>query len=118
VGGIEMDFNLSQEQKLLHDTVFKFAKKEWEPRTIEIDESNRFPMWLWERFREEGWCGLMVPKEYGGAGLGLLDTCIVLEAAGHAGGDVGAILAWATHISIGSVPLLLCGNEGTNQQKK
>lgn len=110
-----MDFNLTGEQQMLHDTVFKFTKKEWESHTVEIDESNRFPMWLWQRFREEGWCGLMIPKEYGGAGLGLLDTCIMLEAAAHAGGDIGSILAWATHLSIGSVPLLLCGNE---DQKK
>lgn len=106
-----MDLNLSLEQKLLHDTVYKFTKEEWEPRTIEIDDSNRFPMWLWERFKKEGWCGLMIPKKYGGAGLGLLDTCIALEAATHAGGDVGSTLAWATHLSIGSIPLLICGNE-------
>lgn len=110
-----MNFDMSPEQKLLHDTIYKFVQKEWEPRTIEIDDSNRFPMWLWERFREEGWCGLMIPKEYGGAGLGLLETCIILEAATHAGGDIGSTLAWATHLSIGSVPLLLCGNE---EQKK
>ncbi len=110
-----MDFNMSPEQQLMHDTVYKFTEKEWEPRTIEIDDSNRFPMWLWERFREEGWCGLMIPQEYGGSGLGLLDACIMLEAATHAGGDVGSTLAWATHLSIGSIPLLLCGNE---QQKK
>jgi len=110
-----MDLNLSQEQKLLHDTIYKFAKEEWEPRTVEIDDSNRFPMWLWDRFRKEGWCGMMIPKEYGGAGLTLLDTCIALEAATHAGGDIGSTLAWATHLSIGSVPLLICGND---EQKK
>lgn len=110
-----MDFRLSQEQQLLQDTVYAFAKKEWEPRTQEIDESNRFPMWLWERFRELGWCGLMVPEEYGGAGLGLTETCIALEAATHAGGDVGSDLTWASHLSIGSIPILKCGNE---EQKK
>lgn len=106
-----MDLSLSPEQKLIHDTVYKFAKNEWEPRTIEIDDANRFPMWLWQRLREQGWCGLMIPKEYGGAGMGLLDTCIALEAATHAGGDIGSTLAWATHLSIGSIPLLICGNE-------
>lgn len=111
-----MDFNMSAEQQLLHDTVFKFVKKEWEPRTLEIDESNRFPLWLWERFKELGWCGMMIPREYGGSGLSLLDTCIALEAATHAGADIGSALAWATHLSIGSIPLLVCGNEQQKQK--
>ena len=111
-----MDLRLSEEQQILHDTVFKFSKQEWEPRTIEIDESNEFPMWLWQRFRELGWCGLLTPKEYGGAGLGLLDTCIIFEAATHAGGDTGSALAWATHCTIGTLPILLCGSEEQKQK--
>ena len=110
-----MDFNLTQEQKLLQETVTKFVQKEWEPKTLEIDEQNKFPMWLWKRFQEMGWCGMMVPKEYGGAGMTLLDTCIAIEAMVHAGGDVGTALGLATHLSIGSIPLLVCGNE---EQKK
>lgn len=110
-----MDFNLSDEQKLLHDTVYKFSKNEWEPRTLEIDEEAKLPMWLWKKFREMGWCGLMIPEEYGGSGLGLLEMCIMFEAATHAGGDIGTALAWGTHCSIGSVPIIMCGNE---EQKK
>ncbi len=110
-----MDFKFSEEQQMLHDTIYKFTKKEWEPRTIEIDESNRFPMWLWDKLREMGWCGLMVPVEYGGAGLGLMEACIAFEAATHAGGDTGSTLGWATHCSIGTLPIVLCGSE---EQKK
>ncbi|MGE5422586.1 MAG: acyl-CoA dehydrogenase family protein [Ignavibacteriales bacterium] len=106
-----MDFSLSEEQKMLHDTVFKFAKNEWEPRTIEIDEADRFPWWLWERLRELGWCGLMIPEEYGGAGLGALEASIMFEAAGHAGADTGSALAWSSHAVIGTMPIVLCGNE-------
>jgi alkylation response protein AidB-like acyl-CoA dehydrogenase len=111
-----MNFELSEEQQRLHDTVFAFAKKEWEPRTLEIDASHRFPAWLWARMRELGWCGLMVPAEYGGAGLGLLDTCIMIQAATQAGGDIGSCLAWGTHLSIGTIPIVLCGSEA--QKKK
>ncbi|KUG05166.1 butyryl-coa dehydrogenase [hydrocarbon metagenome] len=110
-----MDFKFSEEQQMLHDTIYKFTKKEWEPRTVEIDESNRFPMWLWDKLREMGWCGLMVPVEYGGAGLGLMEACIAFEAATHAGGDTGSTLGWATHCSIGTLPIVLCGSE---EQKK
>ncbi|MDR2503555.1 MAG: acyl-CoA dehydrogenase family protein [Deltaproteobacteria bacterium] len=110
-----MDFNLSQEQKMLQEAVIKFVLKEWEPNTQEIDESNKFHMWLWRRFRDLSWCGMMIPKEYGGAGMTLLDTCIALESMVHAGGDVGTTLGLATHLSIGSIPLLVCGND---EQKK
>jgi alkylation response protein AidB-like acyl-CoA dehydrogenase len=106
-----MDFNLTEEQKMLHDTVFKFAKTEWEPKSIEIDREDKFPWWLWNRLRELGCCGLLVPEEYGGAGLGVLDTSIMIEAAAHAGADSGTALAWATHLVIGTMPIVLCGNE-------
>jgi len=111
-----MDFELSEEQQRLHDTVFAFARREWEPRTLEIDAAHRFPMWLWERMRELGWCGLMVPAQYGGAGLGLLDTCIMIQAATQAGGDIGSCLAWGTHLSIGTIPIVVCGNEAQKQK--
>lgn len=110
-----MDFSLTEEHKMLLDTVYKFTKSEWEPRTIEIDQEDKFPMWLWNRFRELGWCGLLVPEEYGGASLGVLDTSVMIEAAARAGGDSGTALAWATHMVIGTMPIVLCGNE---EQKK
>lgn len=111
-----MDFTLSEEQKMLHDTVFKFTKNEWEPRTIEIDQSDSFPRWLWERLRQLDWCGLLIPEEYGGAGLGVLDTAVMMEAAGHAGADTGSALAWGVHLSIGTVPIILCGNAEQKQK--
>lgn len=106
-----MDFTLNDEQKMLHDTVFKFTKNEWEPRTVEIDEEDKFPWWLWQRLRDLGWCGLLIPEEYGGAGLSVTDACIMFEAAGHAGSDTGTNLAWGVHCSIGVVPIILCGNQ-------
>jgi len=111
-----MDFNLTEEQKMLHDTVFKFTRNEWEPRTVEIDDSDCFPWWLWDRFRQLGWCGLLIPEKYGGSGLGVLDTAVMMEAAGHAGADTGSALAWGVHLSIGTVPIILCGNEQQKQK--
>lgn len=111
-----MDFRLNEEQQLLHDTVTKFTKKEWEPKTLEIDAEAKFPYWLWQKFQEMGWCGLMIPEEYGGAGLGLLEMCIMFEAAGHAGGDTGTALAWGTHCTIGTIPIIKCGNQEQKQR--
>jgi len=111
-----MDLRLSEEQQSLIDTAYRFAQNEWEPRTLEIDESNRFPLWLWEKFRELNWCGLLIPEEYGGAGLSMLDACLLMEAAVHGGGDVGSALTWGSHVTIGSVPILTCGNEAQKEK--
>lgn len=111
-----MDFTLTEEQKMLHDTVFKFTKNEWEPRTVEIDESDIFPWWLWDRLRQLDWCGLLIPEEYGGSGLSVLDTAVMMEAAGHAGADTGSALAWGVHLSIGTVPIIFCGSEEQKQK--
>ena len=107
-----MDFTLTDEQRMLHDTVFKFTKNEWEPRTVEIDETDTFPWWLWQRLRESGWCGLLIPEEYGGSGLSVTDACIMFEAAGHAGVLIPwANLAWGVHCSIGGGTNNTFGNQ-------
>jgi len=111
-----MDLRLTEEQQSLYDTAYKFAQKEWEPKTLEIDDENRFPLWLWDKLKENGWLGLLVPEEYGGAGLGLLETCLIMEAAVRAGGDVGSALTWGSHLTIGSVPILTCGNEAQKEK--
>lgn len=105
-----MDFVMSEEQRMLHDAVYKFTRNEWEPKTTTVDKEEKFPWWLWNRLKELQWCGLMIPEEYGGAGLGALDASIIYEAAGHAGADTGTALAWASHAVIGTMPIVLCGS--------
>jgi isovaleryl-CoA dehydrogenase len=67
------------EQKMLRDTIANFAEKEVAPLAYEIDRDERFPAESFKRLAELGVLGITVPAEYGGAGTGYTEMCIVTE---------------------------------------
>ena len=64
---------------MLREMVRAFAREEVAPLAREIDREQRFPTESWERAAELGLLGMAAPAEYGGAGLGLTEMCIVAE---------------------------------------
>jgi alkylation response protein AidB-like acyl-CoA dehydrogenase len=73
-----LDFELTEEQKLLRNAVREFAKKEFTPeRSREYDEKEEFPWELYRKMCQHGFLGLTIPEEYGGQGLGLIEDLIV-----------------------------------------
>jgi acyl-CoA dehydrogenase len=74
-----MDFELSDEQRMIKDAVRSIAneydKKYWQ----EVHEEHRPPTELFDDLAEGGWFGAPLPVEYGGQGLGLLDTALIME---------------------------------------
>jgi len=74
-----VDFELSEEQKMLQTMVRDFAQKEVEPVAAEIDKSDEFPHDLMKRFKEMDLFGLAYPKEYGGSGAGYLAYVLAVE---------------------------------------
>jgi alkylation response protein AidB-like acyl-CoA dehydrogenase len=81
-----MNFGFSEEQDLLRGTVRDFLEKEC-PSTVvrELMETERgYSPEMWGRMAEMGWVGLLIPEEYGGAGLGFVDLVVVLEEMGRA----------------------------------
>lgn len=75
-----MDFQLSQEQKLLQETARKFARNELPGLAREIEASDEPPgIALRRRFAELGFLGANLPTAYGGAGLSHFDAVLVLE---------------------------------------
>lgn len=70
---------LTDEQLAIRETVRRFAREEVAPLAVEIDEQERFPVESWKRSAELGLLGITAPEEYGGAGLGLREMCIVAE---------------------------------------
>jgi isovaleryl-CoA dehydrogenase len=70
---------LSPEQEMLREMVASFADREVEPLAREIDRDERFPTESWKRSAELGLLGIAVPEEYGGAGCGLIEMCLVGE---------------------------------------
>ncbi len=76
-----MDFSISEEQRALVDTVRRACQKEFAPRAIKYLDGT-WPAENMKTLAEIGVLGMSVPPEYGGSGLGILDTVLVLEEIG------------------------------------
>lgn len=76
-----MDFKISEEQRTFVDTVRRACQKEFAPRAIKYLDGT-WPAENMQRLGELGVLGMAVPQEYGGSGLGILDTVLVLEEIG------------------------------------
>lgn len=76
-----MDFSITEEQRAFVDTVRKVCQKEFAPRAIRYLDGT-WPAENMERLAEIGVLGMAVPEEYGGSGLSILDTVLVLEEIG------------------------------------
>lgn len=89
-----LSFDLTPEQKELQSLAAKFAKETMLPRAADCDKKGTFPEEVYRKAWELGLMNLNVAPEYGGAGLPLLDQCIIAEELAHAcGGMTTSILA-------------------------
>ena len=73
-----MDFQLTEAQRLIRDTVREFADKELAPIAGELDRLKRFPDKPLQRLAELGVLGMTMPPEYGGAGADAVSGCLAL----------------------------------------
>ncbi len=81
-----MDFHLNEEQLVLQETVNRFVKDECPSSFVRsMEESEKgYTQELWQKMAELGWMELLLPEEYDGIGLGLLDLVIIMEGIGSA----------------------------------
>jgi alkylation response protein AidB-like acyl-CoA dehydrogenase len=82
-----MDFELTEEQKILGQTIREFAEAEIQPGASERDEERRSPHELIPKMARLGLFGITIPPEYGGAGLDTLSTAIIIEEVARVDGD-------------------------------
>ncbi|HEY4589980.1 MAG TPA: acyl-CoA dehydrogenase [Thermoanaerobaculia bacterium] len=108
-----MRIELSEEQKMLQESVRRFAEEVVRPRAKEIDESGEFPRSFFDQAGELGLAGVAVPEEYGGAGMDTVSYCIVIEEISRVCATSGVILS--VNNSLVCDPLL---KFGTEEQKK
>src|SRR6185312_10817998 len=108
-----MKIELSEEQKLLQETVRRFAEEVVKPRAKEIDESGEFPRDFYDQAGELGLAGVAMPEEYGGAGMDTISYCVVIEEISRMCATSGVILS--VNNSLVCDPLL---KYGTEEQKK
>lgn len=99
--------NLTTTQKLMLREVRSFMEKEVAPYSREMDTKMEFRPGLKEKLGEMGYFSLLIPTEYGGAGLNLTDFCLVLEEISKIDGAVGVtVQACCTSLR----PILLAGS--------
>src|ERR1044072_888731 len=103
-----LDFDLTDEQRLLEQTVRDWAGREVAPRIRELDRAHQFDRGIFPQMAELGLLGISVPTEYGGAGvdyvcLGLaseeleyVDTSLRVIMSVHGGLNCLTLLAWGT----------------------
>jgi len=86
------------EQRMLQQTVRDFVEKEVAPLAAEIDKEERFPTEAFKRLGEMGLLGVTAPVEYGGAGAGYTEMCIVGEEL--AVGCCSTSATWGNHVDL------------------
>jgi acyl-CoA dehydrogenase len=79
-----MNFELSDEQKLIRRTAREFAREEIKPVAAQCDREASFPMPVFEKAREVGLVNMTVPIAFGGSGWGALESALVTEELGWA----------------------------------
>ena len=95
-----MNFNLTEEQKLMQDMFRDFAQKEVKPLAAEIDEEERFPSETIPKLAEAGMLGIPVPEELGGAGLGNIEYTFAVEELSKVCATTGVIVSAHTSLCI------------------
>ena len=104
-----MDFELSDEQRLLRDTVRDFARQEVAPVAEELDREKRFPYEIVAKLGELGLMGIPFPQEYGGGGADTLSYVLAVEELARI--DSSVCITMAAHTSLGTMPIHLWGSD-------
>src|SRR3990167_6683656 len=103
----------TENQTIIKNTITEFAEKNIKPHIMQFDESQEFPMDIMRQLGELGFLGILVPEEFGGAGLGYVEYALIIEELAKV--DPSISLSVAAHNG-------LCTNHiyqyASNEQKK
>lgn len=108
-----MNFDLTDEQRLIRDTVRDFARNEVAPVAEELDRTKSFPYEIVAKMADLGLMSIPFSEEYGGGGGDILSYAMAVEELARIDSSVGITLA--AHTSLGTSPIY---NWGTEEQKQ
>ncbi|MFQ3336215.1 MAG: alkylation response protein AidB-like acyl-CoA dehydrogenase [Urechidicola sp.] len=108
-----MDFNESENQRMIKEMVKDFAEKEIRPNVMRWDEAQEFPVPLFKKLGELGLMGIFIPEEYGGSGMNYHEYISVIVEISKVCGSIG--LSVAAHNSLCTGHIYYNANE---EQKK
>jgi len=109
-----MNFDLTQEHKMIRKTIREFSDEVVAPGAIERDKTKAFPKEIFKQLADMGMMGLPFSEEYGGAGADTVSFAIVTEELSRACASTG--ITYSAHISLGGAPLNLFGTEEQKQK--
>ena len=109
-----MDFNLTEDQKMLKAMLQDFAAKELEPVAARIDRTAKFPAEQIRKIAGLGLFGLTIPEKYGGSGRGKVELCIAVEELARASAAIDNYLRISLSLAI--VPVIEYGTEAQKQK--
>ena len=109
-----MNFQLSEEQTLLRDSVRAFAKAELLPVAGELDKKGEFPEAQFKGMAELGLMGVAVPEEWGGAGMDNVSYALAIEELSAGCASCGVITS--VNNSLVNDPLLRFGNDAQKEE--
>ncbi len=104
-----MDLDLAPQHASFRDTVREMAQGVVRPHAVEVDRDHRFPDEAIDAAKAAGLLGVLIPREYGGAGLDAIAFAICIEELAQACASTSVIVD--VHTSVGSEPILLFGTE-------
>ena len=104
-----ISFDLTEEQRAVRDAARAFALNELDPVVEENDEAQRFPLEQFKQAGELGFLGIIIPEEYGGAGMGYVEYALVISELSQVDASVG--LSVAAHNSLCTSHIFKFGNE-------
>ena len=107
-----MDFELSKEQQDIIQAAREFALGEFPDRALEFDREETFDYAIWKKACDLGFVGMNISEEYGGAGLGILEVCLVMEEFWAVDAGIGGAIL-TTSFSADLIDMF-----GTEAQKK
>ena len=107
-----MDFELTEEQRMIVDMARKFAVNEMAPVAQEHDREEKFGQEIWKKACEAGLVGVLIPEEYGGPGLGFFEQALITEQLSRI--DLGLCLC-INSVTFSSEQVIMFG---TDEQKR
>ena len=110
-----MDFALSEEQAQIREAIRKICAKFDDAYWLKKDREGGFPAELHRALAKDGWLGIAMPEEFGGAGLGIAEAAIMMQAIAESGAGFSG--ASAVHMNIfGLNPVVVFGSKSQKQR--
>src|SRR5882724_11620640 len=105
-----MDFSFSAEQERIREAIAKLCTRFGDDYWLERDRDGGFPADFHLALARDGWLGIAMPEAYGGAGLGISEAAVMMQAIAESGAGFSG--ASAVHMNIfGLNPVVVFGNE-------